>query len=202
MPSLLSNAELSHYLMKIPHSFRTIVAAITGIILIAVDSDATEPTSLQVTAGTLYGTGGSTNGVSSSVLQAYYGPEQPDGEGVIYQVLDLGNAINVDKIDIINRRGFVSTNYSIDRMSIRVASDESSPNFNPLSLSSYNTIVFEEGNVKPRTNAPDAVRTIDIDDSRSRYFLLEFTKTFRSPVGRGEGFDSSVQFADITITKS
>lgn len=155
--------------------------------------------SIPVSAGTLFGIGGSTNEVTRLTLQAHYGASQPEGTGSIYQVLDLGSVLSVSSLEIVNRQD-ISTNYSIERLSIRVAPNEQEEGFDPFLLSNYTTVLFEDGKLMPSTNAPGAVRPVDIGSAENRYFLIEFSKTFRNPIGRGTGYDSSVQFSDITVT--
>lgn len=188
--------------MKIPTSIRTLL--VTGISLCLVAGGITQAaeSSMPVTAGTLYGIGGSISVSGTATLQAQYGATQPDGSGSIYQLLDLGSVFDVASIEIINRRGDISTNYSVERLSIRVAPNEQEVGFDPFLLSNYTTVLFADGKLLPSTNAPGAIRPINLGDAQNRYLLIEFTKTFRNPVGRGTGYDSSVQFADITFTKA
>lgn len=181
--------------------------AIAGACLLLLSGGATEasdPSSIATTAGTLYGINGSSNLISDGVIRVQYGKEQPDGQGSIYQVLDLGQPRSVHALTFVNRhdRG---TNYALKRIAVRTAPNEAAADFNPFSLASYSTVAFEESDVKPVTNEQSKERPVPIAGATARYLLIEFTYTLRQAIGRDPealpgqpaNLDTEVQFADI-----
>lgn len=123
-------------------------------------------------------------------------------DGVIHIVLDLGSVQNVDVLTFVNRN--ISTNFAISRLEILVAPDENAAGFDPYSLASYTKHVFVEQQLSPHNYNASAVRNANIDDTQSRYFLINFTESFHTV---DKHFSSTpnqdrVQFSDIRYSSA
>lgn len=168
---------------------------------------------LNVSAGILKPIDGDKAAMFARLINSYYiGAEEysnpiigkPCGqigsEGV-KAVLDLGSPGLIDKIKFKNPDFAVSL--SPKECTIWVASDENSPEFNPNSVSNFDTKVFE-GAIMPSVSDKGTIRSADFDLLRKRYFLIVFTRNFRAVdniIGGINGYISTVWFDDIIVDK-
>lgn len=163
---------------------------------------------ITVTAGELHAVGNSSNSSEPATLKAKYGiGVQPNGQGSIYQVLDLGETFDVLTISIFNRTN-ASTNYGVNEVAVWVAMNEDAPDFDPFDIASYTQVAFTQGTVSPPANNSAGIeRMITLEDAFSRqYFMIEFTSTIRQATGYDPApnpnpiYDSEVHFSDIKFT--
>ena len=150
-----------------------------------------------VSAGTLYGIGGSTVSAhptaNPAVVVALYGAGQNDNS--IHLLLDLGNPQDVTALDLINRRD-VGTDMSIRTLQIFIAADEDASGFDPMLLSNYTINVLPNTLLEPSNNTQGAVRSVDVADFNRRWVLININSNF---VGGSEGISHSGNRAQVQI---
>ena len=148
-----------------------------------------------VNAGSITALGGSSiaGAVSPGPIQILYGASESDK--TISIVLDLGSVQNVDIITIQNRIG-ANTNLAIRSLNIYVAPNEAIDGFDPLSLSSYTTLVAPNALLTPNVNTGSEMRPVDITDSIKRYFLINITNSQNTGAS---GFSTAADFNRVQI---